>query len=212
MPAFASSRRTSSWCWREASSRKSSVRGAPSQGRPHVGILRVEEPQRVVGELPPVVFPERARLRRDVRPERFSERRAPLRRADGVERHRKVAEAERLQETRTSISGPLPLRPGRRRRAAPRRSARTRGSARPAAARTGTAARRTRDAAASGRPRGRSRPPRARRRPCSRDAASANGPSGRRSVYISLWTMSVVSPTERAKSAVSSRIGVRISP
>ena len=31
-------------------------------------------------------------------------------------------------------------------------------------------------------------------------------------VYISLWTMSVVSPTERAKSSVDSKIGVRISP
>ena len=33
-----------------------------------------------------------------------------------------------------------------------------------------------------------------------------------RNVYISLWTMSVVSPTLRAKSSVDSRIGVRISP
>ena len=31
-------------------------------------------------------------------------------------------------------------------------------------------------------------------------------------VYISLWTMSVVSPTERANSSVVSRHGVRTSP
>ena len=59
---------------------------------------------------------------------------------------------------------------------------------------------------------------RGRRRRCFRGGGSATAPSrlrrGARSsqVYISLETMSVSSPTPRAKSCVSSKMGVRISP
>ncbi len=90
-------------------------RGGALQDLPRLGILRVEEPERVLREPPRVLRAEPAGVRTDVLLQRLREVLARLPRRDAVERRDQVRQPERLQEAE---EGDEDLRVARRRRRA----------------------------------------------------------------------------------------------